>query len=1021
MQRRFALVTAPVAVIALAAIVFASAQHKVAARLADQQTAPPVVTNRQPNAPFVKLRVNQTQSWVFGSATPGTTVTLTLMRAGTAVETQSRDANNVFFVGFNGPSALRSGDVIKMMSSVGISATIDVIPMTSHVHVITNTLAGHVNAAACPAGLTAEVWAPGGPTITATTDTGCNYSVAFGGYQIRMGDTVALWYMQPDGNEVGIVRSALRTEVDVDDDTVMGATAPGASVEMTVASSALKAAASTVADANGQYMFNLYGPGISHGDTVTVTNGLYQVVVHVPLTLTAHLDPVADTISGYAPPNATLQGNLWDSPVGNFNVTADGAGFYSFNTNQPPYNFDLQATNWGQMALQDANGEAVNVHFGAVDLNLNKNAYNGGQATPGGRFVYELNYGSPRAPAQDVVITDTLPDGVSYVSNSANYPATVNGNTLVISAGLAHAYQNNQLLLTVEFSPGLHVGDAINNTATVGAAQVEMNPGNNTASHSMNLAGNNTNLYVKKFARTGDPVPGEQMIYEINYGNQGSTGSGPVRITDTLPANVTFVRWWSDEPGWSVVMTGTQVVWQRDAVGGNQGSQLYAVVQLDAGLGQNQQLHNTVQIGTPNETDYGNNTNSNDAYTGSPRHNLTVKKSLSGGVTVAGNQLNYFLSYDNNGNTTAHSVLLTDTLPAGTSFVDAGYGTPNGFVTVPYSYHVGNMYVWDLGTLIPGAFGRFDIRVRSDASTPAGTMLTNVARISGHETDTWPFDDVASVSARIYPSGPNLHIYKEWQWNGNHSLRYTLFVANRGDAMVSGFQVTDTYPLSTTLNGWFPQGVPGGVQVNADTSNPSRAVFTVNQLNAGETLMINLELNLASILVDQPGLLFTNTLTATLPPGDTDPVDNAATAVAFSGPDLYAIQHVADTVASPGKVITYQLEYGNHSDMWDAQGNTTWLVESLPAGMTLVSANPAPDMILGNYLVWLNGRLGRSWRNVIEMTVQLTTTVKGGDSFISVLSIHDSNSASVEPYYDNNTDVAVVAAPYHCYVPVLMR
>ncbi|MCL5997172.1 MAG: DUF11 domain-containing protein, partial [Chloroflexi bacterium] len=809
----------------------------------------------------------------------------------------------------------------------------------------------------------------------------------------------------------------------LDDDRVYGKASPGAPVQVTVTSSLNQVVANTIGDENGDYNVPLYSMDIGHDNAVTVTAGLNRVVLRTPMTLTAQMDAAANTISGYGPPNTTLRGGVDDSRASDFSVTTDGTGHYSFNTNQPPYNHDLQPDNMGGIGVEGAEHEVAYVHFGAVDLWLGMNGAGGAQATPGGRYSYELRYRANRVPARDVVITDTLPISASYISNSRGYSASVADSQVVISVPLIHADHEQSLQLTVEFSSSLHPNDPIHNEAIIGSGQPERNPGDNSAFHDMTLAANNTDVTVWKDPRTGDPAPGQQMIYQIGYHNNGSTGSSEVRITDTLPLSTTFVRWWSDEGGWTLVQSDAQVVWRRDTIQGNQGSSLYLVVRLDGGLGLDQQLHNRVDIFTANDTNLGNNSDDRYVNTGLPRRNLTIGKSFNAGSTTPGGEIRYGLHYNNNGNMAAHGVLLTDTLPPGTTYVDSGYGTSDGWVSVPYSYRVGNDYVWGPATLIPGAFGNFEVVVRVGQSVPAGTILTNTARITSSDGDDWRYDDSASVVETVFAAGPNLHVYKEQRWNGTGQLEYTIHVENRGNEPVNNIWVTDTYPLSTSFSGnWWIPWLPDNTQITATLSNPRRAVFWISQLDGGDTAGIQFQLNLDSGIIDQPGLIFSNMVAATVPAGDTNLSDNTFTAVAFSGPDLYVHSRVVGGVPGPGQAITYELEYGNRSDLWDASGNTTWLVNTLPAGMKYVSAQRAPDLVLGNTLIWLEGRLGRNWMDVIQVTARITSSAKMNDSFTSVTTIDDRNTPSVEPFYDNNTSRMVVAlAKARCYVPILLR
>ncbi len=974
---------------------------------------------RKLELPYAYARVNQTHNWVNGEATAGSTITITLRRAGVVLDTQTRIVNGGYNVGYGGSTSIQPGDVVELQSSTGITASIDVIPMSGTVDPTYNEIHGHLYNVNCPANVRGELWSNNGASQEAVSQANCDYKVYFSSSDVLAGDNVALWYVRPDGNEVGIVRSALRMMIDLDDSRVNGNTMPQAPVYVTVTGSPLKAAEATVADMNGNFNFQLYSAAIDANDVVTLSSGGNTYATQVPVTLTASMDDAADTISGYGPPNATLYIDVYDRPVGGASVTTDGTGFYRLNTNTSPWNYDLQPHDMGQVYVLDANGEQIYVHFGAVNINAYINA--NGQAAPGGRYVYDLHYQAHGAPARNVVLTDTLPTGASLVSVSGSYPHYQVGNQVVISVGLAHQDQDNYVYLTVAFDGALSPGTQVTNTVAVGAGTYNQNTDGSIATHVMNLETNNTDLKVWKDPRTGDPVAGQQMIWQIGYNNIGSTGSGVVRITDTLPVSTTFVRWWSDEVGWTLVQTGTQMVFERDTVRGNQGSWIYLVLQLDPALTVDKELRNTVDSYTPNDIDLNNNSDNRKVYVSTSRQDLSVSKNFNSGSLAPGGVINFGINYKNNGNVAVQHVLLTDTLPAGVTLIRSGYGTEQGWVSMPYSYRVGNQYVWDIGTQLAGTYGNFEVVVQALPTITPGTLLTNSVVIGGGSADTWPFDNASAVGVTIRPSGPNLRVYKEAYWNGTGQIDYTIHMENVGDVTLNNVVVTDTYPLHTSFANWWMQWWPGNASVSDDVSG-QRAVFTISQIDAGGTTGIRLQLNVDGPYVDQPGLLFTNTLTATSLQGDVNPSDNAYRGVVFSGADLYAVNHVASGKPGPGKVITYLLEYGNRSDMSDAAGSITQLVDQLPAGMQYISAKPAPNLVLGNSLVWNNNRMDKGWRSTIELSVRITTTAKPGEIFTTTLSISDSNPTTNEPYYGNNTSSAAVQIDCkRVFVPMVRR
>src|SRR2546427_7424079 len=94
---------------------------------------------------------------------------------------------------------------------------------------------------------------------------------------------------------------------------------------------------------------------------------------------------------------------------------------------------------------------------------------------------------------------------------------------------------------------------------------------------------------------------------------------------------------------------------------------------------------------------------------------LAVSKTDSPDPVAAGGSLTYTLSYSNTGNANATGVVLTDTVPANTTFVSASAGGTfaSGVVT------------WSVGNLAAGASGSVQMVVRVASPLANGTLINN--------------------------------------------------------------------------------------------------------------------------------------------------------------------------------------------------------------------------------------------------------------------------------------------------------
>jgi uncharacterized delta-60 repeat protein/uncharacterized repeat protein (TIGR01451 family) len=106
---------------------------------------------------------------------------------------------------------------------------------------------------------------------------------------------------------------------------------------------------------------------------------------------------------------------------------------------------------------------------------------------------------------------------------------------------------------------------------------------------------------------------------------------------------------------------------------------------------------------------------------------------------IAGDAFTYNVTVENRGAVAATSVVLTDTLPAGVSYVGstASVGTPN---------ESGGVVTDNVGTLAPGATATLTINVTA-GSTPA--LVTDTATATLSETDVSPSNNTASEYTRI--------------------------------------------------------------------------------------------------------------------------------------------------------------------------------------------------------------------------------------------------------------------------------
>jgi len=236
------------------------------------------------------IRVQETHNWVDGQVLPNAHVQVVLREGGGAIkQTVESDADNNgnFGAGF-GPD-IAPGDTVEVNTEGTPTIVIPVIRIEGAVGAAADLIAGRVYSVTYPAALRGEVWAPEGPPpVEGQTDGSGNYSLSFVPFDVKSGHQVALWYVRPDGHQVGIVRSVLFVRVYPTDDHVNGATSPNTLVNVSLRNQAgrLKGTAQVVSDGNGDWGTDVFTGTqrveIDDHDTVTVTAGTNSTGVFLP-------------------------------------------------------------------------------------------------------------------------------------------------------------------------------------------------------------------------------------------------------------------------------------------------------------------------------------------------------------------------------------------------------------------------------------------------------------------------------------------------------------------------------------------------------------------------------------------------------------------------------------------------------------------------------------------------------------------------------------------------------------------
>jgi uncharacterized repeat protein (TIGR01451 family) len=171
-----------------------------------------------------------------------------------------------------------------------------------------------------------------------------------------------------------------------------------------------------------------------------------------------------------------------------------------------------------------------------ADLSITKTAP--ATVPAGGAFSYTISVhnGGP-LQATNVVVTDPLPSSVTFASASASQGSCSNKKgTVTCSVG---ALANGG---TATITIGVKAGTSgqVSNTARVSGSQTDPDASNNSATATTTVAPA-ADISLSKTVSTRKPAAGAALAYTLTVTNAGPNAASSVVVTDTLPADETFV------------------------------------------------------------------------------------------------------------------------------------------------------------------------------------------------------------------------------------------------------------------------------------------------------------------------------------------------------------------------------------------------------------------------------------------------------------------------------------------------
>lgn len=420
-----------------------------------------------------------------------------------------------------------------------------------------------------------------------------------------------------------------------------------------------------------------------------------------------------------------------------------------------------------------------------ADLSIGKTA-SSDPVTAGTSLTYTLTItNSGPSAATGVVISDTLPGGVTFASASSG----CSGTSTILCTITQTIASGSSISRTIRVNVNSTASGSLINTASVTGNEFDTNTLNNTATLTTTV-NRQVNLAITKSASANPVTAGTGLTYTLTVNNAGPSSANGVVVTDTLPSGVSLV---SASAGCS----GATVVTCTIAGGVASGGSAAVTIRINVPAASSGVLTNVASVSST-ESDSSQLNNTTTLTTSiNQRSDLSISKSDSPDPVTAGNNLTYNLSVTNNGPSNATGVVMTDTLPAGVTFQTFTSGAPCNFVS--------GKVICNFGSLASGSQAVVTIVVKVN-DTATGTLV-NQATVTGSQIDPNSNNNSISVTTSVgalsfvflpvlqKPAPTELSVFND---NTGGNVTFT----------VVGTGVSCTVPNNTTqFCGSFPPGI----------------------------------------------------------------------------------------------------------------------------------------------------------------------------------------------------------------------
>ncbi len=340
--------------------------------------------------------------------------------------------------------------------------------------------------------------------------------------------------------------------------------------------------------------------------------------------------------------------------------------------------------------------------------------------------------------AKNVMVKDTIPEGTIYYDMDTN---TLKPGIRQINSEVKETLEPNASFeFTFKVQVGrISAGKKIENTATVVGDNVEETP-SNTEGVTAEITVPKLRLEKETSLTEGQIVKeGDQITYTITVYNDGTTSAYDVEIKDRVPEYTTYYE--NGQKNAEKIDVGKVIPELKAGT-----SESYSFTVIVEEIPENTVIQNTATVKGENGPEESSNTVGVTADISVPELKLEKRSSVQEGQTIeTGDIITYTIVATNTGDCIAHNVVISDTVPENTIYVEKMGGK---YVTDANKREIRK----EVEQLAPGETATLSFSVMV-GELDGNVQITNQARVDANNFEGGAGSNTVGISAKPKDSG----------------------------------------------------------------------------------------------------------------------------------------------------------------------------------------------------------------------------------------------------------------------------